>query len=131
MNDAPPMPVTLKCVLGFFGLGLALNLYTATSGAATTGTWIGLAISIGLIVGLARGNESVRALVRALSILGLLAGVVSGIRLVPYFGMGLDSLVLFGFFAAGLAVVGSVFTFWALGREDVALWMARRTLGSV
>ncbi len=125
------MPLTLKLVIGFFGLGLAMNLYTASFGAATLGTWIGMTISVGVIIGLLRGSESVRAIVRALSILGMLVGAVSLIRLVPFFGMGLDTLVLFGVAAGVFGLGGSVFTFYALGREDVEMWMARRSFGRV
>jgi hypothetical protein len=106
-----------------------MNLYTASLGAATTGTWVGMAISVGMIIGLLRGSESVRAIVRALSVLGMLAGAVNVIRLVPYLGTGLDSLVYFGLAAAVFALVGSMFTFWVLGREDVEMWMARRSFG--
>lgn len=130
MNEPSPMPITLKIVIGFFGLGLALNLYTASSGEVSTAMWIGMAISVGIIIGLLRGSESVRAIVRALCILGLLVGVVSVIRLVPYLGMGLDSIVYFGLASAAFGLVGSMFSFWVLGREDVEMWMARRSLGA-
>lgn len=131
MNEPSPMPISLKLVIGFFGLGLALDLYTVSLGDVSTGTWIRMAISVGIIGGLLRGNESVRAIVRAFAVLGMLVGAINVIRIVPFFGMGLDSLVVFGLAAGLVAVFGSMFTFWALGREDVEMWMARRSFGPV
>jgi hypothetical protein len=131
MNNASPMPTTLKLVLGFFALGLALDLYTVVVDAGSTVTWIRMAVAVGIIAGLVRGSESVRAIVRAFAVLGMLVGAVNVIRVVPYIGSGLDSLVAIALVAGGIAVLGSAFTFWVLGREDVEMWMARRSFGAV
>jgi len=125
------MPISLKVVIGFFLLSLAFDGYTAVSGEATTVTWIRLAVGVGIIVGLLRGSESVRAIVRAFAVLGMLAGAVNVIRIVPYIDTAPSSLVVLGLAAACFALFAAMLTFWVLGREDVEMWMARRSFGPV
>jgi hypothetical protein len=124
------MPTLLKVVIGFFALSIAWDLYLVVNGAAGTAQWIRMAIGIGVIVGLVRGSESTRAIVRALSVLGMLGGTLTLLQMVPLLGALPASLMIFGLGAALLAVLGSLFSFWALGREDVEMWMARRSFGA-
>jgi hypothetical protein len=124
------MPTLLKVVIGFFALSIAWDLYLVVNGAAGTAQWIRMAIGIGVIVGLVRGSESTRAIVRALSVLGMRGGTLTLLQMVPLLGALPASLMIFGLGAALLAVLGSLFSFWALGREDVEMWMARRSFGA-
>lgn len=124
------MPTVLKVVIGFFALSIAWDLYLVVNGAASTAQWIRMAIGIAVIVGLVRGSESTRAIVRALSVLGMLGGAIILLQMIPLLGAAPASLMIFGLAAALLAVLGSLFSFWALGREDVEMWMARRSFGA-
>lgn len=127
MNDATsPMPTSLKIVIGFFGLGCCWDLYVLTTGLGSTIEWVRLAIGIAIIVGLVRGNDSVRAIVRGLCVLGVIGGVIVTLRLVAFIGSGPASLVIPGLAAGVLAIAGSLFTFFVLGQERVETWMARR-----
>lgn len=124
------MPTLLKVVIGFFALSIAWDLYLVVNGAAGTAQWIRMAIGIAVIIGLLRGSESTRAIVRALSVLGMLGGAVMLIRLIPVLGAMPASLMVLGLGATLLALLGSAFSFWALGREDLEMWMARRSFGA-
>ena len=124
------MPTVLKVVIGFFALSIAWDLYLVVNGAASTAQWIRMAIGIAVIVGLVRGSESTRAIVRALSVLGMLGGAIILLQMIPLLGAAPASLMIFGLAAALLAVLGSLFSFWGLGREDVGMWMARRSFGA-
>ncbi len=126
MNDAiPPMPTALKLVIGFFALSFCFDVWIIVTGAATTAQWVRAAIAVGIIVGLVRGSDGVRAIVRALSILGVIAGVIAVLRIVPFIGDAPMGLLAFGLGAGVLAIAGSLFTFFVLGLESVQTWMAR------
>lgn len=124
------MPVLLKVVIGFFALSLCWDLYLVAGGAANTTEWIRMAIGVAVIVGLVRGSESTRAIVRALSVLGMIVGTLLVLRMIPLLGAAPAGLMILGLGSALLAALGSLFSFWALGREDVEMWMARRSLGA-
>jgi hypothetical protein len=124
------MPTVLKVVIGFFALSIAWDLYLVVNGVASTAQWVRMAIGIAVIVGLVRGSESTRAIVRALSVLGMVGGALTLLQMIPLLGAAPLSLMIFGLAAALLAVFGSLFSFWVLGREDVEMWMARRSFGA-
>jgi hypothetical protein len=124
------MPTVLKVVIGFFALSIAWDLFLVVNGAASTAQWVRMAIGIAVIVGLVRGSESTRAIVRALSVLGMLGGALALLQMIPLLGAAPASLMIFGLAAALLAGLGSLFSFWVLGREDVEMWMARRSFGA-
>lgn len=130
MEASNPMPLTLKIVIAFFALSIALDLYTVVMDAGTTTQAVRIAIGVGVVLGLLRGSESVRAIVRVLAVLGMLGGVIAVLRIVPYVSMLPSSMVVLGLGAGVLAVFGSIFTFWVLGQERVEMWMARRSMGA-
>lgn len=127
----PPthMPSKLKAVLAFYVLSLGLDLWTLSKDTSVTQTWIRLAIGVLVIGFLLRGSDSVRAIVRFFAGLGIVLGaviVLQALALGVGTTLGMITLVL-GLFAFG----SNVFTFWALGQDDVQLWMATRTFRRV
>ncbi len=125
----PPkeMPTKLKVVLGYYGLSILLDAYMLTLGGDQTRTWIRMAIGALVIAFLLRGSDSVRAIVRGFAALGVIFGIVVVLQGVSI-GSSAGTLVLvLGTFATCM----SAFTFWALGQEDVQVWMATRTFNRV
>ena len=127
----PPehMPTKLKVVLGFYALSMLLDVIMLTQNGGETRTWIRIGIGALVIGLLMRGSEGMRTLVRGFAVLGALAGVVVLLQTVS---IGVSGLLGMLVLAIGLfTTIASVFTFWALGQEDVQVWMATRTFGRV
>lgn len=120
------MPTALKVVVGFQLLGILADVYTVATGAGTTTVYARLAIGIALVAALLRGNESARAVVRFFAVIGVIGSVVmllQGLQL----GMG-HALGMVALGTGALGLVANLYTFWALGRDDVHTWMATRVL---
>ena len=123
------MPTKLKIVLGYYVLSTALDGFMLTLDSSETRTWVRLAIGVLVIAFLLRGSDSVRSIVRGFAALGVVfAGVLvlQGVAIGPGTTAGAIVLVT-GIFAACM----NAFTFWALGQDDVQLWMATRTFSRV
>jgi hypothetical protein len=127
----PPkhMPSKLKAVLVLYVLSMALDAWVLAQDPESTRTWIRLAIGGLVIAFLLRGSDSVRAIVRGFAALGIVFGTVI---LLQAFTLGVGTTLgtvtlLLGLFACG----SNVFTFWALGQDDVQVWMATRTFQRV
>ena len=127
MNDeTTSMPTALKIVLGFFALSLCFDGYALATGVGSTVQSVRIVIAVCIIIGLLRGSDSVRGIVRGLSILGTIGGVIGVLRIAPYVADAPFELVATGLGAGVLAIVGSLFTFFVLGSLGVETWMARR-----
>jgi hypothetical protein len=127
----PPkhMPAKLKVVLGYYALSLALDGYLLTLDSSATRTWIRIVIGVLVIAFLLRGSDSVRSIVRGFAALGVVFAVVVILQ-----GVAIGMATTAGTFVMITGIVAlcmSAFTFWALGQDDVQLWMATRTYGRV
>lgn len=127
----PPkhMPAKLKVVLGSYALSLALDGYMLTLGGDQTRTWIRIVIGVLVIAFLLRGSDSVRSIVRGFAALGVVFAVVVVLQAVSLGASTTAGSVLLVVGVVSLCM--SAFTFWALGQEDVQVWMATRTYGRV
>ncbi len=123
------MPTLLKAVMACFGLHLALMAWMIAQSPETRAPWISLVLTGAAVLGLVRGSETARALVRAASVLGMIGAVVSLLKLVPVMRV-MPQLAYVGLAAAGFGLVVAVLTFVTLGRDDVATWLARRAFGT-
>lgn len=127
MSNPSAMPVTLRIVLVLFAVSAAFDVWVLAAGDTSTIQWIRLAVAVGAMLGLWRGSESARVVVRALAVLGILGVVIQAIRLAPVLRV-VPSLGVPAMIGLVVALLGCVYTFWALGREHVLVWMARRAL---
>ncbi|MBX7079587.1 MAG: hypothetical protein K1X88_10400 [Nannocystaceae bacterium] len=128
MNQTSAMPMTLKILLGLFAAGLCFDAYLLSAMGGGTGVWLRVALTLGAMIGLLRGSESVRALLRAIAVIGFALAAFSLVRMIPVMQIS-PSLAMVGVVAGAIMLVHAGFMFWTLGREDVELWMARRSFG--
>lgn len=124
------MPVKLIVVIVLLGLSLLLDLYnlTGTSGGAVN--YIRIALNIGLLAGLLRGQEWARGLAKVTAILCLVGG---GILLVQLLALGalaflIPTLGYVAYATVCLTLVYGVFLLWTMNQADVQEWLASRTL---
>lgn len=129
MSQANAMPLTLKILLALFGVGLCFDAYLLSAVGGSTALYLRMALTLGAVVGLLRGSESVRALLRALAVVGFAAAAFTLVRMVPVLQIS-PSLAMLGVIAGAIMLVHAGFMFWTLGREDVEMWLARRSFGS-
>jgi hypothetical protein len=127
----PPkhMPSKLKAVLVFYVLSMGIDLWVLTQDTTATRTWVRLVIGVLVIAFLLRGSDSVRAIVRGFAALGIVFGAVIVLQALSL-GVG-TTLGLIALLTGAFAFGSNVFTFWALGQDDVQLWMATRTFKRV
>ena len=119
------MPTKLKFLVGSFALSALMS--------ALTGHWFMLAYCVGVTLGIVRGNEGVRTLLRMVSgagvflqtgmgVLAILAGLAGGLSIAGF-------VTVIGFTAFG--ALSSGFSYWCLGEPDVQHWMYEKALGEV
>jgi hypothetical protein len=123
------MPSSLKATMACFGLHLALMAWMISRSPESRAPWISLVLTTAAILGLMRGSETARALVRAASVLGMIGVVVSTLKLISVMRV-VPELAYVGLAANGFGLAVAVLTFVTLGREDVATWLARRSFGT-
>jgi hypothetical protein len=85
---------------------------------------LGLAVDLVVVVGLLRGRENVRRLVRLAAAFGVAYDAVAVVRwlaTMPHADANAGVL-------AGALCAGSLFVWWALGHRDVQAWVFERWL---
>lgn len=111
--------VLLTAQVALDGVGLALH-WAESTWAGRLVEIAAVVLDIAMLVGLADGREWIRRLLR----LGAATGVVIDVFLVTLLvGYGADAGALV---MGGALLVGSVFTFWALGHASVERWVFGR-----
>ncbi len=117
------MPTKLKVVIGIYAASLCLDGYMLTLDSSATRTWIRMAVGVLVIALLLRGSEGMRSVVRGFAVIGVILGLVVVVQ---------GAMVATPVLAVGVGtVVANAFTFWALGQQDVQVWMATRGLARI
>ncbi len=130
MSTAPQaMPGKLVVVFILLSLSLALDLYTLT-GDGGASNWLRIALNIGLLVGLLRGQEWARMLAKITAVLSLIGG---GLLLVSLLALGnagfvIPSLAIIAYATVGLTLVYGVFLLWCMNQPDVQSWLMSRQM---
>lgn len=130
MPTPPAMPAKLIVVIVLLGLSLALDLYNLSGSAGATSNYVRIALNLGLLVGLLRGQEWARMLAKISGVLSLVGG---GILLVQLLALGdaafaIPSLGTFAYASVALILVYGVFLLWCMSQQDVLDWLMSRTL---
>lgn len=131
--DAPPpaadagpqaMPLKLKLVIGALLAFIPFEVWSYTSLWPDNKNLVRIGICVLAVVFLFRGSDLARALVRGLSAVGAVVGVLAF--------TSLGSLLLPKWFMVitGASIALYAFIFWALGQEDVKSWMRWRSTPS-
>ncbi len=126
----PSMPTALVVVLVFMGLSVALDITLALMGEGGIKPWVRPVLTIALMVGLIRGREGARALLRGLAFLGLIISAIAvamAADVLSNLGM-LGSLGVVTMGALGFGIVSCVMMIWGLGRDDVKDWMSQKRI---
>lgn len=127
----PPthMPTKLKVVIASYLVSMAFDGWMLSLDTSATRVWVRIVIGALVIAFLLRGSDSVRSIVRGFAALGVVFGVVIVLQALS---LGLGSTAGLLTLGAGSFAVGmNAFTFWALGQDDVQVWMATRTFSRV
>lgn len=121
------MPSKLKLLLGLLGLSVVVNMLM--------GHWLAFAVDLGLLIGVAKGNDAVRGLLTTLAWLGLVSSSMTLLFGVFGFVAAIDAgavetlaarVVPMVVGASGAAEAG--FFIWCLRQRDVQTWMFDRSL---
>lgn len=127
----PAMPVKLIVVIVLLGLSLVLDLYNLQDPqTGGTGNYIRIALNIGLLYGLLRGQEWARVLAKVIAILGLITGGIALIGLLSLSGvlpLG-SNLMIVLYVSLGYVLAYSVFLLWCMSQHDVQDWLMSRNL---
>jgi len=124
------MPVKLVVVLILLSLSLALDLYNLVGDAGGTSNYIRIALNIGLLVGLLRGQEWARVLSKVVAVLSLIGG---GFLLIALLAVGGAAFVvpvvgIFAYVSVALILGYGVFLLWCMSQPDVLAWLQSRQL---
>lgn len=109
---------------------LAVTTLMRVVEAANTGeamAWFGVAMNVAFIVGIMRGSEGARAVLRGFAALGLVIVAIS-LLIVAASGLLATPFGLIGLLTGVLSGLVSGFMFWCLGQEDVVAWITARRL---
>ncbi len=111
------MPGKLKIVMGLYAISVVLNIINQG--------WIAAVIGILIIAGLLKGNNVVRIVVIVLSVLGLVVYVLGALGLAAILAVGVGDALL-PLLSIVFGLVSSIFTIYALTRQDVKDWMLNK-----
>lgn len=125
----PTVPWMLRVV--FVAVGVQAVVDAVAIGLAPSATEIaigalGLALDLVLFLGLMRGSEAVRRLLRAAAGVGLVVDAFQAVRWIVTARAGEGGLATG--MLAGALLAGSAFVFWALGHAHVQRWVFDRWL---
>ena len=123
------MPTKMRIALILMAFGVLMKAAEVFALDEGTQGYVVLAIQTAIVAGLYRGNESIRSLVRVLSLLGALVGAFAMVTALGALGAGALALMALG--TGAMTVVISLFVFWALGQDDVISWMGRRAFAQL
>ncbi len=124
------MPGLLRVLIALLAVGAAFDLIMALQAGATA-SWVRLALGVGCILGLMRGSEGVRVVLRGLAGIGVLIGGVGLFQAVILASrVPMSGLVALAVAVTVLGLAVSIFMFVVLGRHDVQSWILRRSVGA-
>lgn len=124
------MPIKLVVVIILLSLSLALDLYGLTGASGGAGNYVRIALNLGLLFGLLRGQEWARMLAKVTAILSLVGG---GILLIQLLALGqlaflIPSLAYLAYATVILTLVYGSFLLWTMNQNDVQEWLMARKL---
>ncbi|MCA9612910.1 MAG: hypothetical protein H6722_06800 [Sandaracinus sp.] len=125
------MPGKLKVVLGIYAINVILNILNSS--------WISAIIGVAIMALLFKGSDTMRKVVIVFAVIGLVFSVLGLLGIGALLavlsaaggeatgGMG-DVIIALASIIFGL--VGSIYTIWALTRQDVKDWMLAKAAGA-
>lgn len=124
------MPIKLVVVIILLSLSLALDLYGLSGVTGGAGNYVRIALNLGLLFGLLRGQEWARVLAKVTAILSLVGG---GLVLMQLLALGelafvIPSLGYLAYATVVLTLVYGGFLLWTMNRSDVQAWLMARKL---
>ena len=122
------MPRKVALLLLFLAFSTLLRVVEAAD-TGDTSSWIAVAINVLFIVGLMRGSEGARAILRGFAGLGFVLTVI-GTALLLMSGILATTAGMFALLVIGYSVVVCGFMYWCLGQEDVIAWITARRIGA-
>ncbi|MDX9724473.1 MAG: hypothetical protein RBU37_27245 [Myxococcota bacterium] len=118
------MPKKFMVLLGWMILGIVVSVVLAVQ-AEDASSWVSVAISGLLLLGLVAGSEGVRTWLMFGAGFSVLVGVLGAVLLLS---SGRDEAILPAILVLALRVAPSAYMLWCLSRMDVQDWMLRRSL---
>ncbi|PJB33972.1 MAG: hypothetical protein CO108_29685 [Deltaproteobacteria bacterium CG_4_9_14_3_um_filter_63_12] len=117
------MPNKLLVLVILMALQILLHIVAMSTmkGNVPVSDYLGLAINIGLLVGILKGSESVRMIVMFFAGVGVIIGAIALLGLLSF---AQASAVMW--LTVVLSLAGPIFILWCLTRDDVIHWMSRR-----
>lgn len=122
-DELPPMPGKLKLIAGVYLLSTIIDAVNLGRYGSARSTFGRLVIELTILLLLCVGSDRMRAVLRFLGVVGVLAG---GALVHHGANVGLDHEPGVVAFVYGLVmVIVSGYTVWALGSPDVRAWFRR------
>ena len=128
VDSATSMPRKVAILLILLAISTLLRVIEAAN-TAETSSWIAVGVNVLFIVGIMRGSEGARAILRGLAAIGFIFAAI-GIMMVAASGLAATNLGMIALVAAFFSAVVSGFMFWCLGQEDVIAWITARRIGA-
>lgn len=130
------MPGKLKVVLGIYAINVVLNILNSS--------WFSAVIGVLIMAFLFKGSDTMRKVVIVFAVIGLVFSVLGLVfSVLGLLGIGALLAVASAAGATGgmgdviialasiiFGIVGSVYTIWALTRQDVKDWMLAKASGA-
>ncbi len=122
-DDLPPMPGKVKLIAAIYLLSTIIDLVNLGRYGSARSTFGRVVLELTILLLLCVGSDRVRAVLRLLGVVGVLAG---GMLVHHGATIGVEHEPGLVGFVYGLAVVVvSGYTVWALGSPDVRAWFRR------
>ena len=122
-DDLPPMPGKVKLIAAIYLLSTIIDLVNLGRYGSARSTFGRVVLELTILLLLCVGSDRVRAVLRFLGVVGVLAG---GVLVHNGATIGVEHESGLVGFVYGLAVVVvSGYTVWALGSRDVRAWFRR------
>jgi len=122
------MPRKVAILLILLAISTLMRVVEAAN-TAETSSWIGVGVNVLFIVGIMRGSEGARAILRGLAALGFILSAL-GLIMVAASGLASTNLGMIAMVSGLFGAVVSGFMYWCLGQEDVISWITARRIGA-